>query len=328
VRTLIRDNPALVHARERHNATGLYFAAAAGHRDTVIALLDAGAEINDRADVHELGVIGWTTFFSGAGVARDVLSLLLERGARHHIFSALALGDPETVRAVVEENPSALDGRMSRLEHRQTPLHFAITRGRPDLLELLIELGADVEAIDGNGQTPLEHAMLRGDDAAVSRLLAAGAPKPQAAPATGAQKLDARIGASVRKGVPILHVGDIAATLAWYTSIGFGEVGRYPDDGTALFWAMVSLGGAEVMFERGTADGKSVTMLFVTEEIQQLYDFLKSRQMQTVANATKTGSEAPAVKFVETLHEPVFGGLRFSIEDPNGYVLQFLQEAT
>jgi hypothetical protein len=27
------------------------------------------------------------------------------------------------------------------------------------------------------------------------------------------------------------------------------------------------------------------------------------------------------------LHEPVFGGLQFSVRDPNGYVLRFLQEA-
>ena len=29
---------------------------------------------------------------------------------------------------------------------------------------------------------------------------------------------------------------------------------------------------------------------------------------------------------VENLHEPVFGGLQFSVRDPNGYVLRFLQE--
>jgi ankyrin repeat protein len=329
VRALLHENPRLVQAREGHNATGLYFAAAAGHRDTVLVLLEAGADIHDHRDVHELGVIGWVSYFPDpVRVPRDVLSLLIERGARHHIFSAMALGEPDLVRSVVEKAPSALDRRMSRLEHRQTPLHFAITRGRDDILDVLIELGADVDAIDGNGQTALEYGMLRGDDAATKRLLAAGARKPQVPSPPGGHKPDVRLAASVQKGVPIIRVPDIAATLRWYASIGFAEMGRYPEDGTTLFWGMVSLGRAELMFEPGRSDTKSVTLLFVTDRIQDLYHFLKSRQMQTVAlDVTEVSAEARGVTFVEALHEPVFGGLQFSIEDPNGYVLRFLQES-
>jgi catechol 2,3-dioxygenase-like lactoylglutathione lyase family enzyme len=330
VRALLRENPTLVHAREGHNATGLYFAAAAGHRETVLALLEAGANVHDRDDVHELGVIGWVAQIHGAEPGRiphDVLALLLERGARHHIFSAIELGDPDAVRGVVEENPAALDDRMSRLDHRQTPLHFAITRLRHDMLDALLELGADVDAVDGNGHTALEYAMLRGDSAATTRLLAAGARKPQTAP-YGAHKPDARFAPSVQKGVPIVRVRDVAATLRWYASIGFTEVGRYPDDGTHVFWGMVSLGQAELMFEPGISDAKSVTLLFVTDRIHDLYQFLKSRQIRTAsAGAAEAGSEGRSVRFVEDLHEPIFGGLQFSVQDPDGYVLRFLQES-
>jgi len=150
VQALLAEAPDLVHARERHHATGLYFAAAGGHRETVLALLDAGADVQDVEDIHELGVIGWVTHFGDPDrIPRDVLSLLIERGARHHIFSAIALGDLQVIRRVIEEHPAALDRRMSRLDHRQTSLHFAITRGRDDILALLIELGADVDATDG-----------------------------------------------------------------------------------------------------------------------------------------------------------------------------------
>ena len=329
VRALLRHDPGLVHARERHNASGLHFAAAAGHRDTVLALLEAGVDIHGNDDIHELGVIGWVTHFGDPNrIPREVLSLLLERGARHHIFSAIALGDPDLVRTVVEENPSALDRQMSRLEHRQTPLHFAITRGRHDILELLIELGADVDATDGNGQTALEYAMLRGDNMASSRLLAAGATKPQRSSTEARRRPDEALARSVQKGVPIIRARNIAATLRWYTSIGFTEVGRYPDDGTTLFWGMVSLGRAELMFEPGTPDAKSATLLFVTDQIDGLYQFLKSRQMQAVdVGNSGDGSEARGVRFVENLHEPVYGGLEFSIADPDGYVLRFLQES-
>ena len=77
--------------------------------------------------------------------------MLLERGARHHIFSAIAIGDAEAIRRLAEDTPDALDRRMSRFEQRQSPLHFAISCERHDLLDLLIELGADLEARDLNG---------------------------------------------------------------------------------------------------------------------------------------------------------------------------------
>jgi catechol 2,3-dioxygenase-like lactoylglutathione lyase family enzyme len=238
------------------------------------------------------------------------------------------LRDPNLVRTVVEDNPSAHDRRMSRLEHRQTPLHFAITRGRNDILGLLIELGADVDATDGNGQTAPEYAMLRGDSTASALLLAAGATKPERSSTGARRRPDEALARSVQKGIPIIRARDIAATLHWYKSIGFTEVGRYPDDGTTLFGGMVSLGRAELMFEPGTPDAKSATLLFVTDRIDGLYQFMKSRQMEAIdAGNSEDGSEARGFRFVENLHEPVFGGLEFSIEDPDGYVLRFLQES-
>jgi ankyrin repeat protein len=86
---------------------------------------------------------------------QDLVRLLLERGAHHHIFSAICIGDLELIRALVEQNPELLDRRLSRFEHGMTPLHFAISRKRYDILDLLIELGADLEAEDSSGQTAL-----------------------------------------------------------------------------------------------------------------------------------------------------------------------------
>jgi ankyrin repeat protein/catechol 2,3-dioxygenase-like lactoylglutathione lyase family enzyme len=325
----LRDDPALVYARDRHHATGLYFAATAGHRETVIALLDAGADVQVEDDIHELGILGWMTFFPQLDeINVDVLRLLVERGARHHIFSAIALGDPDLIRTLVEQQPEVLDRRMSQLDHRQTALHFAITRGRHDLLDLLIALGADIDAEDGNGQTSLEYAMLRGDQRATERLVAAGARVARIRPVRNVSETKAAIAGAMRKAVPILRARDIAAALRWYVSLGFHEVGRYPEDGTALFWGMVSLGRAEVMFEPGDPDIHGITLLFVTDEIKELYEFVTSRQLRA-ASATVAASHdaASGAEVVENLHEPVFGGLQFSVRDPNGYVLRFLQEA-
>src|SRR5262249_16018610 len=48
-------------------------------------------------------------------------------------------------------DPSALNQRQSRNENNRTPLHFAVAMNRPQMVNLLLELGADPLAIDGGG---------------------------------------------------------------------------------------------------------------------------------------------------------------------------------
>jgi catechol 2,3-dioxygenase-like lactoylglutathione lyase family enzyme len=246
------------------------------------------------------------------------VSLLLERGARNHIFPAIAVGDLDAIRAFIEQHPEAIDERLPSRYHGQTPLHFAITRNRLDILDLLIDMGADIDAPDQNDQTPLEYALLRGDRAAAGRLRAAGARPPDAGD-HGADRPSAapEFASSVRRGTVVVGARDVAATLAWYTSIGFTEVARYPTNGTVVFWGMVTLGRAELTFDvRETAAASGVSLLLATDRVRELYDFLASRQL-----------EAADVHFVKALHEPEHGGLEFSIRDPNGFTLRFLQEA-
>jgi ankyrin repeat protein len=76
-------------------------------------------------------------------------------GAPLNIWSAIALDRAEDVRGFVQNNPSILTARMSRNEHRRTPLHHAAALNRPHMVRLLIDLGADVEATDEAGRTPL-----------------------------------------------------------------------------------------------------------------------------------------------------------------------------
>ena len=40
---------------------------------------------------------------------------------------------------------------MSRNENHQLPLHFAVRMNRPEMVSLLLELGADPLAVDGSG---------------------------------------------------------------------------------------------------------------------------------------------------------------------------------
>jgi hypothetical protein len=319
VRKLLVDEPTLIHARHpRHNASALHHAAVAGDLDTVGVLLDAGANPNDAEDDAGLGVLGWATLIpQPGGIPTRVVSLLLERGARNHMFAAIAVGDLDAIRAFIEQRPEAIDERMPPRYHGQTPLHFAITRNRLDIVDLLIDLGADIDAPDQNGQTPLEYALLRGDRAAAERLRAAGARPPNAGDGADRPSVAADFASSISRATVVVGARDVAATLAWYVSIGFTEVARHPTNGTIAFWGMVTLGQAELTFDvRETAAASGVSVLLTTDRVRELYDFLSSRQLETAD-----------VHFVKSLHEPEHGGLEFSIRDPNGFTLRFLQEA-
>jgi ankyrin repeat protein len=150
-----------VNTREKgDNTYAMHWAAAAGHLDVVRRLEGAGGDLVGSGDDHQLEVIGWATCWDGADDAahRAVADFLVSRGARHHIFSAIALDLADEVRRIVREDPSAVNRRMSRNENHQMPLHFAVQRKRPAMVSLLVELGADPLAVDGSGQTAASHA--------------------------------------------------------------------------------------------------------------------------------------------------------------------------
>jgi ankyrin repeat protein len=129
------------------NTYAMHWAAAHGHLDIVRRLADAGGDVVGRGDDHQLEVIGW----AASSQNRAVADFLVSRGARHHIFSAIAFNDPDEVRRVVERDPAAVNQRMSRNENHQTALQFAVRMKRREMVELLLELGADPLASDGSG---------------------------------------------------------------------------------------------------------------------------------------------------------------------------------
>jgi uncharacterized glyoxalase superfamily protein PhnB len=239
------------NARESgDNTTPLHWAAAHRHLDVVRALLDAGCDVNGFGDLHELDAIGWATCFYPTGGKRgeqpEAAALLVEHGARHHIFSAMSLGDVELVKRVIADNPAALDRRLSKYDGGLTPLDFALQLNRPDLAEILI---------------------------------AEGAPIPPRIPAqdilSGIEKL--------RKSVtcirPMIYVDEIAATLDWYKSIGFREVSRFEDEGVVNF-GIVCLGEAEILVNMNASGERrreqSVSLWLNTDKATELYQLYMS----------------------------------------------------
>ncbi len=150
-----------VNTREKgDNTYAMHWAAAGGHRDVVERLADAGGDVVGRGDDHELEVIGWGTSWEGCDDAthRAIADLLVSRGARHHIFSAISLNLGDEVRRIVTADPSALNRRMSRNENNQLPLHYAVRKNRPEMIALLLDLGADPLAVDDSGMPAAAYA--------------------------------------------------------------------------------------------------------------------------------------------------------------------------
>ena len=102
-----------VNTREKgDNTYAMHWAAAAGHLDVVRRLADAGGDVVGQGDDHELEVIGWATCWDGCDddAHRAIADFLVSRGARHHIFSAIAMNLADEVRRIVAADPSALNG--------------------------------------------------------------------------------------------------------------------------------------------------------------------------------------------------------------------------
>jgi hypothetical protein len=88
--------------------------------------------------------------------------------------------------------------------------------------------------------------LLGGDREAISRLIAAGAKQPELSDTSNLRSRMNKLASSVAKFVPMICVPDVAATLDWWTSIGFNELARY-SDGSLVTFGVVSFGAAEIL---------------------------------------------------------------------------------
>lgn len=198
-----------VNQRDKFDhAYALHWAAAEGHLAVLKRLVAAGSDIEGVGDDHEMNVIGWATCFQT--VQREAAEYLLAQGATPTIFSAVALNRADLARQLVKANPRLLNRQMSRFEHRRMPLHFAVLKERPEMVALLLQLGADPGVKDDRGNTPLNYASPKMDKGIAEALIAGGAsPAEQSAN-------------RFESAVPILNVKDVTASISYYVEkLGF-----------------------------------------------------------------------------------------------------------
>ena len=84
------------------------------------------------------------------------------------IHEAAKTGDLEQLKKILEKDPALVNNTD---EDRMTPLHHAIDEGKLEAASLLIERGADIDALNYKTETPLHIAAYEGNAEAVKLLL-------------------------------------------------------------------------------------------------------------------------------------------------------------
>jgi len=88
------------------------------------------------------------------------------------IHDAAQQGDLVKIKSLLEKSPGLLEARS---ENEKTPLHFAAQGGHKEIVELLLENGADVNAKNIALETPLHYATAMGYKEIVDLLISEGA---------------------------------------------------------------------------------------------------------------------------------------------------------
>jgi ankyrin repeat protein len=176
VRDMIATDPALVDADDEHGWRPIFHAGLWRHEPVVRLLLEAGADLaaHDGYVLHYAGEVPHN---------KAIVSLLVQYGAldahvrptddlSRQFLAAVFLADAARARALLGRHPhlaTAPDGRGDQ------PLHHAARNGDAEIVRLLIEHGADVNAANPRGHTVLYCAGGHGHLAAVELLLEQGA---------------------------------------------------------------------------------------------------------------------------------------------------------
>lgn len=131
------------------------------------------------ADVNQVGDGGFTPLHrAGEAAGGEVVTVLLEAGAAPDAETEGPYGFLPIQVAAFRNNPEAIEAFVAfgvPVDQRNvffdaTALHYAAFGDSVEAIEALLQLGADPQALQMDGQTPLEVAQLNGNEQAAAIL--------------------------------------------------------------------------------------------------------------------------------------------------------------
>jgi uncharacterized protein len=169
VRSLVQQNPSLTQARDASGASAILVAAYNMKADVVNALLELGAPV----DIFEASVLGKVDRI------QEILKSNPARVSEHAPdgFTPVALaaffGQPAAVKALIaagaDVNAAAKNGL------KVAALHAAVAGGKLDIVQAVLEAGADPNAQQQAGFRPIHEAGTKANRALAELLLKHGA---------------------------------------------------------------------------------------------------------------------------------------------------------
>ena len=176
VRYLVGLKDVDVNHQGMNNQSALHSAVQEGHPDVVRVLIDAGASVNTKdrngaPPLHCACRLGHL----------DIVKMLVEAGAgvcttdsngQSCLMPASGAGHTETVRYLVGLKDVEVNHKKN---NGVTALHCAVQKGHVDVVQVLIDAGADIDAKNEVGRSPLMFASIKGHLDVVKVLVEAGA---------------------------------------------------------------------------------------------------------------------------------------------------------
>jgi ankyrin repeat protein len=171
VASALRAHPELAHATDRAGRSALHLTAATEVRRSrrpasssvavARALLDAGADVDAVHHVHDGGEVFpahalWHAVARGGN--RPLARFLLRRGADPNwCYWAVVWSDDIATARLLDAHGANVDLTFNG----ETPLVYATRLRRTRMMRWLLSRGAQVDLADGDGHTPLHHAVRR-----------------------------------------------------------------------------------------------------------------------------------------------------------------------
>jgi pectate lyase len=199
------ENGIDINVKDNQGNTPLHLAAQGGHREVVEFLLSKDSDVNTRRTGYPAGDTPLHTAVRAGNIdivelllrngadtdvknesgqtpldialsrnRKDIIELLISKGADvSSVHLAAYIGDLAKVKAFIQEG---ID--INTKVRQRTPLHYAAREGRTEIVELLLENGADVNAGAYLNRTAAEFAMQGNHNEIVELLVSKGADIP------------------------------------------------------------------------------------------------------------------------------------------------------
>ncbi|HEV2949975.1 MAG TPA: ankyrin repeat domain-containing protein [Gemmataceae bacterium] len=170
---ILDSDSSLVDTRDQHGWTLLCHAALHGHTEVIRLLIERGADVRLNKPIHYAGQRGH----------REICRLLVDAGAVDHLVGSENEQAVAAYRAMYRFDAEGLEDLLGKkpelAQVRQvggsTMLHEAATHGAIQIMKVLIQAGAELDAKNEAGQTALDRAVIHNQIEAARFLIDRGA---------------------------------------------------------------------------------------------------------------------------------------------------------